>query len=300
MKIAVIDLGTNTFHLLIVQVNEDGSFTEVCRDRRFIHLAENGIETIGEAPYQRGLKTMNAFALQIMKYHVLKVSAKGTAALRKASNGAAFIQQVKQQTGIRIETISGDEEARLIYHGVRESLEMTEAPIMIIDVGGGSVEFIIANQNRIFWAQSFPIGVAVLHHQFHQNEPIATQSIKAQWTFLEKTLEPLTEALKQYPISALIGASGTFDVLQHAMTIEKKSKFSTNVQIGAFRPFYHEVIKANLEERLAMKRVPNHRAKLIVVALILVDFVLENYHIEQLIVSSFAMKEGMIQELKNA
>lgn len=298
MKIAVIDLGTNTFHLLIVQANQDGSFTEVCRDARFIHLGENGIETIGEAPYKRGLNTMNAFALKIMKHRALKVSVIGTAALRNASNGGAFIEEVKQRTGIQIETITGDKEAELIYYGVRESLEMTATPMMIIDVGGGSVEFIIANRTQIFWARSFPIGVAVLHYHFHQYEPISAQNITAQYAFLEKTLEPLAVALQQYPITTLIGASGTFDVLEHAMKIEEQSKHSATVQIGAFQPFFDEVIQANLEERIAMESVPNSRAKLIVVALILVDFILKKYEIEQLIVSSFAMKEGMIQQIK--
>ena len=296
MKLAVIDLGTNTFHLLIVETIGD-TFKEVYRNRRFIHLAEDGITTIGTAPYQRGIATMNDFALQIIKHQVQKVTVKGTAALRRASNGQQFIDEVRSKTNIQIEPISGDEEARLIYYGVRQAVSMTEEKSLVIDVGGGSVEFIIANRNEIFWAQSFPIGVAVLYQAFHRSEPIAPAEIKAQNDFLEATLQPLKAAIAKFPVKSLIGASGTFDVLENIMTVLLHQKHSAEIAISDFQPLYDRLTTANLEERLAMEDIPTYRAQLIVVAIILVDFILKKFHLQRVFVSNFAMKEGMIQEL---
>ncbi|MGB0864581.1 MAG: phosphatase [Saprospiraceae bacterium] len=297
MKIAVIDLGTNTFHLLIVELI-DGTFKEVHRNRQFIHLAENGITTIGNAPYERAFKVMNQFGLDIIRHGAKKVVAKGTAALRRASNGAQFIQEVKEKTGIQIETISGDEEAKLIYYGVRQAVEMTDEKMLLMDIGGGSVEFIIANQHQKFWAQSFPIGVAVLFQKFHHQEPIDMGDLKALQDFLKETVQPLKAALSQYPTDILVGASGTFDVLEQVMTINHQTKNSADIEISEFEPLYKRLIKANLEERLAMEDISNHRAKLIVVAVILVDFILKHFDLKHIKVSNFAMKEGMIEEAR--
>ena len=297
MRLAVADLGTNTFHLLIVDVLEDKSFKEVYRERRFIHLAEDGIKTIGAAPYQRGIKALNSFAVQMMKHRVDKFMVKGTAALRRASNGAQFLAEVKAKTSISINTISGDEEAKLIYYGVREAVQLSKEPSLTIDVGGGSVEFIIANDEKMFWAQSFPIGVAVLHKNFHHSEPISTNEIQSLKEYLDTTLAPLKEAFSNYNIKTLIGASGTFDVLEKAMRITKKNKHAAYIEFDDFVPLHDKVIAASFEERAIMPEVPQQRTKLIVVALILVKYVLDTFDLEEIVISNFAMKEGMIREL---
>jgi len=297
MKIAVIDLGTNTFHLLVVEADETGNFKEIFRERRYVHLAEDGIEKLGEAPYQRGLDIMNAYSLELIRQRVDKISAKGTAALRRASNGQEFIEEVRRQTGIRIETISGDAEAELIYKGTRQAVAMTDEPMMIMDIGGGSVEFIISNKDKLIWAQSFPIGVAVLYKNFHHSEPISTIEINQLKSHLLETLKPLTAFLEKYPVSTIIGASGTFDVLSRVMKISHSTEHSSDVMFDDFQPLYKKLVAADLETRLEMDDIPNHRAKLIVVAVILVDFIIQKYGITAMKISSFAMKEGMIAEL---
>lgn len=297
MRLGVADLGTNTFHLLIVDVLKDKSFREIYRERRFIHLAEDGIKTIGTAPYQRGIEALNSFAIQMMKHRVNKFTVKGTAALRRASNGAQFLAEVKAKTSISIDTITGDEEAKLIYYGVREAVQMPAEPSLIIDVGGGSVEFIIANHEEMFWAQSFPIGVAVLYKNFHHSEPISTNEIQTLKEYLDSTLAPLKKAFSNYNIKALIGASGTFDVLEKAMRITKRNKHAAYIEFEDFVPLHDKVIAATEEERMTMSEVPLQRKKLIVVALILVKYVLDTFDLEEIVVSNFAMKEGMIREL---
>lgn len=299
MRVAVIDLGTNTFHLLIVEADGHGNFKEVYRERRFVHLAEDGIHTIGKTPFNRAIKTMNAFAIKIIEHQAQKVKAKGTAALRRASNGAALKAAIKSKTGIEIETISGADEARLIYVGVREAVTMYDLPMLIMDIGGGSVELIIANKDKIFYAESFPIGVAVLYERFHKSEPISQQEMATMQTFLAETLAPLTNVMQQHNIKSIIGSSGTFDVLERILPSFKPSKFSAHIEFATLRPFYEAVINATLKERLAMPKVPKHRAQLMVVAILLLNFVIEQYNIQDLIISNFAMKEGMIREALN-
>jgi exopolyphosphatase / guanosine-5'-triphosphate,3'-diphosphate pyrophosphatase len=297
MRLGVVDLGTNTFHLLIVDVLKDKSFKEVYRKRLFIHLAEDGIETIGEAPYKRGIEALNDFALKMIQYRVDKFKVKGTAALRTATNGAQFLAEVKAKTNISIETITGDEEAKLIYYGVREAVDLPPEPSLMIDVGGGSVEFIIANQERMFWAQSFPIGIAVLHKGFHHSEPIAPNEIQRLQNYLKTTLTPLKEELSKYTITTLIGASGTFDVLTKSIRIKKEDKHAAYIEFEDFIPLYNKVVSANYESRLQMSEIPQERKKLIVVAFVLIKYVLDTFNLSEAIISHFAMKEGMIREL---
>jgi exopolyphosphatase/guanosine-5'-triphosphate,3'-diphosphate pyrophosphatase len=296
-KIAVIDLGTNTFHLLIVNPSMDGSFTELYRERKYIKLGENGVEKIGEAPYARGVKALLEFSQILEKYAVDDIRVFGTAALRTASNGVQFVSEIKEKTNLDITLISGDEEARLIYLGVRQAISFGSDIGMIMDIGGGSVEFIIADAEKIYWAQSFPVGVSVLKNTFHENEPISPAEIDNVRKHLSQTLEPLKEVLKDYPVNNLIGASGTFDVLEMILVKEKISDFHSEISAADFEPLYQNFLKTTLEERLQMPDLPRDRADMIIVALILIDYIVDLAKIEKITISAYAMKEGMLSEM---
>ena len=297
MKIAVVDLGTNTFNTLIAEKVDNQSFKEIYRERIHVNLASDGIEKMGDAPFQRGLEAMRFFAEKIKEQDAAKVRAIGTAALRTATNGVDFVAQVKKETGISIEIIDGDEEARLIFDGVRLAYPFKNENELIVDVGGGSVEFIIANENGLVWEQSFPIGVAVLRNRFHQQEPIRKEDIAAIYTYFDQILLPLFAALKKYPVSQLIGSSGTFDVLENIFVLEKTHLLHAFISIENTKDFYESVKYKTLEERFAMPEVPDSRATMIVVAMILIQYVVEKCQIEQIITSSYAMKEGIMKRL---
>ena len=296
-KYAVIDLGTNTFHLLVAERSSNQSFKEVHRKRFFVKLAEEGIETIGAAPIQRGLQALNTFRATLDEFGIQKVKALGTAALRTATNGPAFVQKVKEDFDIQIELIDGNQEAEFIYKGVVLAVPFKADNFLIMDIGGGSVEFIIANENQVHWAHSFPIGVAVLYKKFHQQEPISPQGIKNIKEYLNSFLSPLYEALIQFPVSTLVGASGTFDVLEFILA--KNQSFVNHAFVNAkdFQPLYQLLLKSTKEERFKMKDVPDTRADMIVVAVILIDFILKKTKIEDIIVSSYALKEGVLSNL---
>ncbi len=294
---AVIDCGTNTFHLLIAQPNEDGSFEEVYRERRFIKLAEDGIERIGDAPYQRALQTLIDYADIISKNRVSATRVSGTAALRTASNGPDFVAEVKEKTGLNIQIIPGSEEAQLIYKGVRLAIDAQEDRWMVMDIGGGSVEFIIVDHTGVQWFESFPVGVAVLYKKLHQTEPISTEEIELSRLFLKSKLVNLQLALARFPVHHLVGAAGTFDVIADLLGKEQPTPNCSRVDLNGFDALYERVLAANREERHAMPDIPDDRADMIVVALILVKLVMEVAAINRLTVSNFSMKEGMLAEM---
>jgi exopolyphosphatase/guanosine-5'-triphosphate,3'-diphosphate pyrophosphatase len=296
-RFAAIDLGTNTFHLLVVEKGEHQFFKEIYRERRFVKLAEEGIGTIGEKPFQRGIQTLIDFKKKSDELGVPSVKLFGTAALRTASNGANFVEKIFEETGQRIQLISGQEEARLIHEGVGLAVPFEAEKSMIIDIGGGSVEFIIADKKQVYWAQSFPVGVAILFKQFHRNDPITEGEISAINTFLEKELQPLLDELAKHEIHTLLGASGAFEIAEIMLPQYRRDDLHSIIPIEKFLPLYHEMLASSTPERLALKGMPAQRVDLIIVAYLLINFVLQRTDIQQMAISKYAVKEGVLKEM---
>lgn len=295
--VAVIDMGTNTFHLLIATPRPEGGFEENFRERRFVKLAQEGIEYIGSSAWQRGMESMRDYRHIMDQWQVGEVRAFGTAALRTAENGPAFAEEVFLQTGIRIHLIDGLQEAAYILRGVRLAVPFDDTPMLIMDIGGGSVEFLIANRDKVFWAQSFPIGVAVLYRQYHHQEPISKEEIQRLEAFLEQQLEPLHEALQRHPVSSLVGVAGAFDVLENLLEQKAQGAQYTVLDTGRFPALRERVCNATLEERLHIKGMPPFRADMIPSALILIGKVLAMGALSDIRVSHYDLKEGILDEL---
>ena len=296
-KLGVIDLGTNTFHLLIAEVTQQ-EIKEIYRERIFVKLAEKGIHKIGDAAFQRATNAIATFKNILDRHDVGNVNAFGTEGLRRASNGQDFIQEIKSKYKLDITIISGDEEARLIHKGVMLALGKLNTKSLIMDIGGGSVEFIICDNETVYWAQSFKLGVAVLFNNFHQKDPISQREIDAIHQHLDITLLPLKTALIENPTATLIGASGTFDVLENILADENQHSHYSMFPAKKFISIYDRIIKSTLSERLANPEIPNDRAELITVAVVLLNYTVQLANIQNFIVSSYAMKEGMLASMQ--
>ncbi len=293
---AVIDLGTNTFHLLIADIGPKGHLTEVYRERIFVKLAADGIDRIGAAPFERGIFALIHFRKKLDEYVTTDLRAIGTAALRTATNGEEFVEKAMKEAGIPIQLISGDEEAGFITNGVLLALPPLTGRILIMDIGGGSTEFIIVKDAGVLWRRSFPVGVSVLYNSFHRSDPISPADITRLKGFLTEQLAPLREALQAHPTQHLVGAAGTFDVLAERLREVSAPQHPTSYQLSlkGFIPLYERIVRADLAGRLALPDVPDERADMIVVAMILLRFVLDLAKIERITVSDYAMKEGVL------
>ncbi|PHN04483.1 Ppx/GppA phosphatase family protein [Flavilitoribacter nigricans] len=300
-RFAVIDIGTNTFHLLIAEPGKNGRpLWEIYRSRHFIKLAEKGIETLSTEALTRGMNALLFFRQQIDLHKVPadQVIALGTAALRTATNGPAFQTEVRERTNIHIQIITGDREAQLIAQGALMAIPRPQEKVLIMDIGGGSVEFIIADEGRVYWAQSFPVGVAVLYRKFQHNEPISPEEVDQVRAFLSLQLQPLLAALQSFPTTHLIGAAGTFDVVADHLAFDKRDAAThAFIDLDLYEDFYQKILATTQQQRYDMPEIPNDRADMIVVALILIDLILQLVNIRQLTVSYYAMKEGMMAEL---
>lgn len=305
-RIALIDLGTNTFHLLIAEVKEKGHPMPLIRKQASVRLGKGGISKGNIAPdaYYRALFTMSDFQEEIAKHQVNEVQAFATSALRNAHNGQDLIRDIYKTTGIQVELISGDREAELIYYGVRSALQIGRQPVLIIDIGGGSVEFIIANDRLIYWKKSFEIGAQRLLDLFYQQDPIAPEEVTALKEYLGRELQPLSEVMPTYGAKTLVGSSGSFETLCYIDSLRKGIVFSTEsphteeeLSIADFQVVYQDLLQKDREQRLAIPGMLEMRVDMIVVASILIDFVLQAYNLKTIRVSYFSLKEGMLNEM---
>jgi exopolyphosphatase/guanosine-5'-triphosphate,3'-diphosphate pyrophosphatase len=304
-RIAIIDLGTNTFNLLIVDINPDKTHKHIFQTKISVKLAEGAINKgfIAAIPFQRGMDALKIHKQTIEKYKAGKVFAFATSAIRGASNGAEFIIKAKQKVDIDIEIISGDKEAEFIYYGVRDAVEMNHETSLIIDIGGGSTEFIIANKDKIFWKQSFLLGAARLLELFNPSDPITDKEIKTLIDYFNRELQPLYEAVKKYPIIELIGSSGSFDSLAEMIAhrfysphiLDDKTEFTFN--LDDCEAIYKTVLKSTREDRLKIKGLVEMRVDMIVISSILVNFVIRSFHIHKMRLSTYSLKEGVLHEM---
>jgi exopolyphosphatase / guanosine-5'-triphosphate,3'-diphosphate pyrophosphatase len=301
MKTAIIDLGTNTFHLLIVE-GKQVFFKESIPAKIGKGGISNGI--ISEEGIQRALVVLKYFREMIDSQEVsLKnVFAMGTSAIRNAGNKDEFVQRVLDETGIKIQVISGDEEAELIALGVKQAMDIPETS-MIMDIGGGSVEFIICNDEKIFWKQSFEIGGQRLMDKFMKSDPISMRSVQMMDDFFREKLLPLANACHQYAPKILIGSSGTFDTLTDMQFMKEKGQLpasnevSFEYEIGEFYRAYDELLFKNHTERMAIAGMIELRVDMIVVAMCLIRFVIQTLGIQRIRVSSYALKEGVMAKI---
>ncbi len=307
MKISVLDLGTNTFHLLILEKQADGAIQELHHERRFVRLGKGGISQglIAEDAYQRAFSTLSDY-MEIIKSHgeMGAIRATATSALRSASNGQALIDEVKTKIGFELEIISGDQEAELIFEGVTADIPLSEGKCLIMDIGGGSVEFIIGSERGIRWKQSFEIGAQRLFDLFHKEDPIPKKSVQELHYYLGEMLHSLAREVKNHQPKILIGSSGTFDTIWEMHIAGRKTveKTDSNAQIRkinymGFQQILKPLLSKSQAERLEIGGMIPERVDMIVVASILVDFVFRLVNPNILQISNSALKEGVAKRL---
>jgi exopolyphosphatase/guanosine-5'-triphosphate,3'-diphosphate pyrophosphatase len=302
-KIAIIDLGTNTFHLLIAEGDERG-YNIILRDRLAVKLGMGGINDgfITEAGLHRALLGMQSFKNTLDEHHVQRVYAFGTSALRNARNGVEIAEKIKNITGISVNIIDGEQEAEFIYFGVRSGLGLGDDKNLIIDIGGGSVEFIIADQHKVFWKESFEIGAQRLLEKFQHHDPIHNEEIENLNRYLENSLPRLFEAIDKFQPAILVGSSGTFDTLSDIFCIQhdihkSPEEIETPLTLEGFYEIYKELLKKDRDARMQIPGMIEMRVDMIVVASCLIKFLLEKHFFNRIRVSTYSLKEGVLAYL---
>jgi exopolyphosphatase / guanosine-5'-triphosphate,3'-diphosphate pyrophosphatase len=303
--LGVIDLGTNTFHLLIVEIFEEDESQVKEKFKEVVKLGEGGINAgvIAPAAFERGIAALVRFRRIMDSRGVTKALACGTSALRGASNSKAFVEKASEQAGIDIRIINGNEEALLIYKGVRRGVQIPyDEEVLLVDIGGGSVEFIVADHAQAKLLRSLKLGAARLLETVRPDDPITPAQIEATRQLISLQLDPLIDEIKDFDIPRVIGSSGSFETLAALVAYDnQQGHVADNVNgyrfdYKRFKKVMRKLLSSTRAERLAMSGMDPARVDMILMSVILVDYVLDRVGIEQVMVSSYALKEGILQD----
>ena len=292
--IAVIDIGTNTFHLLIASIVDEDNYDIVYRESVFVRIAKDGIDPISTASLSRAEKTLGHFVEVMKKYEINKIRVVGTEALRSASNGHELLSIAKEKFGLTIEIISGEEEAKLIYEGTVHAIPVYQQPYLIMDIGGGSVEFIMAQDGKILWWGSYKIGVQYLFLKYKDHDPISLEDLGSLRDELDINLKDLKLQIDKYKPTRLVGSSGSFETLLSLAGVGNNEVNYVALPTPVFEEIFSEILNSTLEQRKSNPAIPKDRAELIVIGFLLIDFVLDLFKAQEIIVSSFALREGLL------
>ena len=302
MTTAILDFGTNTFNLLIAE-RKDRGFNILHTSKQPVKLGRGGIEANRITPdaMERGFVAIQNHLETIAGFEVDEIRAFATSAIRNAANGEQFTDKVYQRFGIRTRVIPGEREAELIYKGVRQAVNIREGHMMILDIGGGSNEFIICNREGIVWKHSFEMGMARILELFTLSDPITSEEIRALESYFLEKLRPLLEVVPRFKPHTLIGASGSFDTF-HALIRQSSGTppdhhNGREISMRDYHKIHQVLVRSTTEERRAMPGMEAVRVEMIVAATIFVSFVLRSCHITYLHHSEYALKEGVISEL---
>jgi len=294
MNLAVIDLGTNTFNLLIAEVIDD-NFEILQSAKEGVSIGMGGINKRVIAPdaFERGLACLANFKNKCDEFKVERIIAFGTSAIRDAENSNDFITAVKEATGIEIKVITGEIEAELIYKGVSWSYDFSE-PAVIMDIGGGSTEFIFADKNGISNLVSLNIGLLRIFQEFTFSDPITKEDIVTVKNWLDEKAGNYFEGKKE---KILIGASGTFETF-YEMVYNKDIKDEVAMIELPFERFIQvieEIILSSEAQRDTNERIIAIRKKMAPIAAVKVQWIIEKLGVEKVYISTCSLKEGALK-----
>jgi len=301
MRISIIDLGTNTFNLLVAEISVNKEINILHRSKYPVKIGEGGINQnfITDEAQKRAHIAFVEMTEIINRYQSVKTFGFATSAIRTATNGSEFVNQIRQDFNIDIQVISGNREAELIYYGTREAVGLNDELVAILDIGGGSNEIIIANSEKIFWKKSYPLGMTRLLEQFQPSDPIKKDELEEIEHFLRDQLGDLIEALKTYSVTKLIGSSGSFSTLRQVILAEAQNgslpeQTQYNIKLEDFNTLHQRFVKSTLEERMQMEGMDMARVHLMVIASVFINFLVKESELSVLFQSTYALKEGAL------
>lgn len=300
-KVAVIDLGTNTCNLLIVELTKQG-YNILFQGKEIVKMGKGGINKnlILDDGVQRAVQAILNHQKRIKNYKVDKTIAIATSAVRDAANREAFCKTIQDETGIELDVISGKKEAELIFNGVLLAFDNDPGDSLILDIGGGSNEFILCDGVKIIWKESFPLGVARIIELFPPSDPITNEEIDTIKKYFDENMVSFWEVSSENKIQQLIGCSGAFDTIVDLIdqTIPgTKLRKKQEIAVDEFQKIYEILIRSTSKERMQMKGLEQLRVEMIIPAIILIELVVRKLGIGKIWQTDYALREGVLYEL---
>jgi exopolyphosphatase/guanosine-5'-triphosphate,3'-diphosphate pyrophosphatase len=303
VRLAAIDLGSNSVHMVVADVTADGRIQVVDRVKEMVRLGRRAFTTgaLTEETTELAERAVTTFGRLARARRVQHLRAVATSAVREARNGDAFVRRLRRETGLPIEVIAGLDEARLIFRAVRHAMGLEGGPYLLVDVGGGSVELTLAEDGRPIWMRSVPLGVARLTERFLRSDPPTGRQVRALERHVMRTIGDLLDRARRRGVVAAIGTSGTINTLA-AMVRAARGEDPGRLHGAAFpRESLHalrrRVLHVDARARAELPGMDAKRVDLMPAAAVLVDAILARARVPELRVCGWALREGVLLEM---
>jgi exopolyphosphatase/guanosine-5'-triphosphate,3'-diphosphate pyrophosphatase len=300
MRLAAIDIGTNSIHMIVVKVRPDLSFEIIDREKDMVRLGAGGLDgrSITPTAMAAALQTLAKFKRLAESHQVDEIVAAATSATREADNGGDFIAEVAQVTGIQIRVISGTEEARLIHLAAGYGVDIGGATAVVVDIGGGSVEVTLGNATQMTLGRSFKVGVIRLTERFVKSDPLSGRDERHLVKHLNHEMSPYLEQVAERGFDRVIGTSGTILSLGAVAIAEESTSLeelrNRRVSAKALHRLRKKLTSLSLEERLAVPGLDPRRADLAVAGSVLFDTIVRKLGAGEFTLCDLALREGLV------
>jgi exopolyphosphatase/guanosine-5'-triphosphate,3'-diphosphate pyrophosphatase len=301
MRVAAMDLGTNSFHLLVADVHPDGHLEPLVREKEMLRLGDV-VSRHGAIPTMsadQAVATVRRFRLLAEAAGATEIHARATSAIRRAENSTDVVDRIETETGVPVEVIGGQEEARLIFGAIRASVVLDPAPAVCLDLGGGSLEVMVGDAGKLDYATSVPLGVARLTAEYVHSDPISKSDRRALRDRIVEVLEPVAVEVERFEPKMAVGSSGTLEGLAEMVAGRRDEDAPSSLnQLTISRrevtALHKDIIAAKAAERLRMPGLDARRVDLVIAGSTVLVTAMELFDLDELTISEWALREGIV------
>ncbi len=304
MRVAAIDLGSNSFHLLVVDASADGHFVPLARDRETLRLGDMVAREgrVTEAGVAKAIATIQRFKSQADGLGVTELMASATSAIRDADNGGEVIDAIYAATGVRVGLLSGIEEARLVFQAVRASVVIDPGPALGLDLGGGSLEVMVGGSEGLLRAATLPLGVGRLTTELVRHDPPTADDARRLRERITAALAPVAEEMSALRPTMTVATSGTLsDLARMALArrtgVVPMSLNQVTVSREELEALHADIMASTVAQRSKMVGLDARRADQIPAGSMVAVLAMELFGIAELTMSAWALREGIVLEV---
>ena len=300
--IGFVDVGTNAVRLLVVRINPNFSYTIISQEKELVRLGEQEFKDniLQPQAIERAIFVCQKFSDLAKTYGATKIIAVGTSAIREASNQADFLEKLHSEVGLNVQVISGQEEARLIYLGVSSGIDIGEQNAIFIDLGGGSTEIAIGNQQECLYVYSLRLGAIRLTTQFigeNWTGPITPNTYKHIKNYASSKVHAVKGKVKDYGAKLAFGSSGTIiNLAEVANKLFKKNGNGNGLTLSRknLKKLAPILCSLSLEERKKLPAINPNRADILIAGAAIMEAIMEEFDLEEICVSHRELRDGLL------
>lgn len=301
MRLAAIDIGTNSVHMIVVEIRPDLSFETVDREKEMVRLGAGGLDGRELAPgaIAAALDALDRFRQLAVSRQVDEIIASATSAVREAPNGGEFLAAVAERTGIRARVISGEEEARLIHLAAVYGINASTGTTVVADIGGGSMEMTLGTATQIHLARSFPLGVIRLTDRFVTSDPLSARDERRLAKHVRAEIKGFSEQVHAAGFDRMIATSGTSlslgeIALSGRRLFDSEKIHHSRISAKELQRARKEVVSRDMQRRLRLPGLDARRADLVVAGAVLLDTVIQSLGANEIVLCDLGLREGLV------